>query len=165
MGVAGLWELLSPAGRRVAVESLGDKTVAIDASIWLVQFVKAYRDKSGDPMKNAHLIGLFRRLCKLLFFQIRPVLVFDGATPTLKKRTVAARRRQSARPPALFVFASTIVFQPSTLFGSRDWVCCVHALAEGEAGELAAEDRREAAHEPHARECFGPRRPHDWRWT
>ena len=96
MGVTGLWDLLSPAGRRIPVEALGGKVLAVDASIWLTQFVKAIRDpQTGEMSKNAHLLGLFRRLCKLLFLNIKPVLVFDGATPAIKRRTVAARRKQS----------------------------------------------------------------------
>lgn len=52
------------------------------------------RDDQGDLLPNAHLIGFFRRICKLLFHNIRPVFVFDGSTPALKRRTVAERRRR-----------------------------------------------------------------------
>ena len=31
--------------------------------------------------------------CRLLYHRVRPVFVFDGTTPALKKQTVAARRR------------------------------------------------------------------------
>uniref|UniRef100_A0A1J3ENI3 DNA repair protein UVH3 n=2 Tax=Noccaea caerulescens TaxID=107243 RepID=A0A1J3ENI3_NOCCA len=94
MGVQGLWELLAPVGRRVSVETLSGKRLAIDASIWMVQFIKAMRDEKGDMVQNAHLIGFFRRICKLLFLRTKPVFVFDGGTPALKRRTVIARRRQ-----------------------------------------------------------------------
>ncbi|CAI7741682.1 unnamed protein product [Closterium sp. NIES-53] len=94
MGVQGLWELLAPVGRRVSVEALANKTVAVDASIWLVQFLKAMRDERGELLPGAHLLGFLRRVCKLLFLRIRPLIVFDGATPALKRRTVLARRRQ-----------------------------------------------------------------------
>ncbi|CAI7876723.1 unnamed protein product, partial [Closterium sp. NIES-54] len=90
----GLWELLAPVGRRVSVEALANKTVAVDASIWLVQFLKAMRDERGELLPGAHLLGFLRRVCKLLFLRIRPLIVFDGATPALKRRTVLARRRQ-----------------------------------------------------------------------
>ncbi|KAJ8457913.1 hypothetical protein OPV22_030839 [Ensete ventricosum] len=93
MGVQGLWELLAPVGRRVSVETLAGKKLAIDASIWMVQFMKAMRDDKGEMVLNAHLLGFFRRICKLLFLRTKPVFVFDGATPALKRRTVAARRR------------------------------------------------------------------------
>ena len=93
MGVKNLWSLLEPTGRRVNIEALGGKRVAVDASIWLVQFIKAMRDERGDMLPNAHLIGFFRRICRLLYHRISPVMVFDGATPALKRRTTAARRR------------------------------------------------------------------------
>ncbi|XWS40772.1 hypothetical protein CRYUN_Cryun17cG0024300 [Craigia yunnanensis] len=94
MGVHGLWELLAPVGRRVSVETLAGKKLAIDASIWMVQFMKAMRDEKGEMVRNAHLLGFFRRICKLLYLKTKPVFVFDGATPVLKRRTVIARRRQ-----------------------------------------------------------------------
>ena len=92
MGVSRLWDLLAPCGRRVSLESLARKRLAVDASIWLIQFIKAMRDDSGEMLHNAPVLGLFRRLCKLLFLHIYPVLVFDGATPPLKQKTVARRR-------------------------------------------------------------------------
>nr|KAG5687775.1 hypothetical protein BaRGS_025669 [Batillaria attramentaria] len=46
------------------------------------------RDKDGNPLPNAHLQGLFSRICKLLFYRIRPVFVFDGGAPALKKQTL-----------------------------------------------------------------------------
>jgi hypothetical protein len=95
MGVKGLWRLLLPIGRRISIETLEGKILAIDASIWLTQFVKAMRDpESGSVRPAAHLLGFFRRLCKLLFHGIRPVLVFDGATPEIKLRELALRRKR-----------------------------------------------------------------------
>ncbi|KAL6520301.1 hypothetical protein OROMI_032481 [Orobanche minor] len=94
MGVHGLWELLAPVGRRVSVETLAGKRLAIDASIWMIQFMKAMRDEKGEMVRNAHILGFFRRICKLLYLRTKPVFVFDGGTPALKRRTVIARRRQ-----------------------------------------------------------------------
>uniref|UniRef100_J3LL61 DNA repair protein UVH3 n=2 Tax=Oryza brachyantha TaxID=4533 RepID=J3LL61_ORYBR len=93
MGVHGLWELLAPVGRRVSGGTLAGKRLAVDASIWMVQFMRAIRDDKGDMIRDAHLLGFLRRICKLLFLRARPVFVFDGATPALKRRTLAARRR------------------------------------------------------------------------
>lgn len=59
----------------------------------MVQFMKAMRDEKGDMLPNAHVLGFFRRICKLLFLRTKPVFVFDGGTPILKRRTIAARRR------------------------------------------------------------------------
>ncbi|KAK8959809.1 DNA repair protein UVH3 [Platanthera guangdongensis] len=55
--------------------------------------MKAMRDDRGEMVRNAHLLGFFRRICKLLFLRAKPVFVFDGGTPALKRHTVAARRR------------------------------------------------------------------------
>ncbi|XP_006846738.1 PREDICTED: DNA repair protein complementing XP-G cells-like isoform X1 [Chrysochloris asiatica] len=63
-------------------------------SIWLNQALKGVRDRHGNSIENAHLLTLFHRLCKLLFFRIRPVFVFDGDAPLLKKQTLAKRRQR-----------------------------------------------------------------------
>ena len=93
MGVKGLWDVLSPCGRRTPIEFLEGKTLAVDASIWLIQvhtrtspstdqyalqFVKAMRDERGERLHNAHLIGFFRRISKLLFHHIKPGGLYDG---------------------------------------------------------------------------------------
>lgn len=93
MGVKDLWRLLAPIGRRVSIETLEGKALAVDMSIWLTQFIKAMRDSEGKMIKNAHLLGTLRRILKLLFHRIRPVFVFDGKTPQLKERIIQARRR------------------------------------------------------------------------
>jgi DNA excision repair protein ERCC-5 len=46
------------------------------------------RDKDGSPLPNAHLHVLFSRVCKLLYYKIKPVFVFDGSVPELKKQTM-----------------------------------------------------------------------------
>ena len=66
MGVKGLWRLLLPIGRRISLESLEGQVLAIDASIWLTQFLQAMRDPdTGRVVRAAHLLGFFRRICKL----------------------------------------------------------------------------------------------------
>ena len=61
-------------------------------SIWLNQAVKGVRDRHGETVPHAHLIVLFHRICKLLHYHIKPVFVFDGATPLLKKQTLVSSR-------------------------------------------------------------------------
>ncbi len=68
-----------------------------DVSIWLNQAVKGLRDRTGAALPNAHVLGLFHRVCKLLFYRIRPVFVFDGPPPQLKRDTLAGRRRRKGR--------------------------------------------------------------------
>lgn len=94
MGVQGLWKLLECSGRQVNPETLEGKILAVDISIWLNQALKGVRDRHGNSIENAHLLTLFHRLCKLLFFRIRPIFVFDGDAPLLKKQTLAKRRQR-----------------------------------------------------------------------
>uniref|UniRef100_UPI003D9C7350 DNA excision repair protein ERCC-5 n=1 Tax=Equus caballus TaxID=9796 RepID=UPI003D9C7350 len=94
MGVQGLWKLLECSGRQVSPETLEGKILAVDISIWLNQALKGVRDHHGNSIENAHLLTLFHRLCKLLFFRIRPIFVFDGDAPLLKKQTLAKRRHR-----------------------------------------------------------------------
>ncbi|XP_014799606.1 PREDICTED: DNA repair protein complementing XP-G cells [Calidris pugnax] len=94
MGVQGLWKLLECAGRPINPETLEGKILAVDISIWLNQAIKGARDRRGNSVQNAHLLTLFHRLCKLLFFRIRPVFVFDGEAPLLKRQTLARRRQR-----------------------------------------------------------------------
>lgn len=99
MGVKGLWRILDPVARPItSPEALAGQRVAIDASIWIYQFMRALpSDPSGSAEQSLILAGLFRRVCKLLYFNIRPILVFDGTTPALKRQTVRERaERQSA---------------------------------------------------------------------
>lgn len=91
MGVRGLWEIVQSTARPVKVETLGGNRLAVDASIWIYQFLKTTR---GSGKKNAHLVGFFRRILKLLFLGIKPVFVFDGVAPELKRKTVARRRER-----------------------------------------------------------------------
>lgn len=102
MGVTGLWTVVQPCARPIKLETLNKKRLAVDASIWIYQFLKAVRDKEGHALRNAHVVGFFRRICKLLYFGIKPVFVFDGGAPALKRQTIAARksRREGRRDDA-----------------------------------------------------------------
>ena len=42
MGVAGLWDLISPAGTTCDLKALANRVIVVDASIWMFQFVKAF---------------------------------------------------------------------------------------------------------------------------
>lgn len=94
MGVKGLWSLLSPVARPIKLETLEGKRLAIDSSIWLYQFQATMRDKDGRVLVNAHVLGFLRRINKLLFHGIKPVFVFDGGAPGLKRQTIAERKRK-----------------------------------------------------------------------
>ncbi|GMM38306.1 ssDNA endodeoxyribonuclease [Saccharomycopsis crataegensis] len=106
MGVTKLWKIVEESGKPVRLEALRKKRLAIDASIWVYQFLKAVRNKEGVGLRGSHIVGFFRRICKLLYFGIQPVFVFDGGAPVIKLNTIAKRRerregqRQSAKGTA-----------------------------------------------------------------
>ena len=103
MGVTGLWTVVQPCARPIKIETLNKKRLAVDASIWIYQFLKAVRDKEGNALRNSHVVGFFRRICKLLFIGIKPVFVFDGGAPVLKRQTISGRkaRREGRREDAV----------------------------------------------------------------
>lgn len=80
MGVKGLWQHLAPCGRKINMEKLEGQILAIDVSIWAIQFMY-----SANSNEFAIIDGFLRRICKLLYFGIKPVFVFDGKTPALKQ--------------------------------------------------------------------------------
>ncbi|KAL2216667.1 DNA excision repair protein Rad2 [Thermoascus aurantiacus ATCC 26904] len=113
MGVTGLWTVVQPCARPIKLETLNKKRLAVDASIWIYQFLKAVRDKEGNALRNAHVVGFFRRICKLLYFGIKPVFVFDGGAPVLKRQTIAARkkRREGRREDAVRTAGKLLAIQ------------------------------------------------------
>jgi len=113
MGVTGLWTVLQPCARPIKIETLNKKRLAVDASIWIYQFLKAVRDKEGNALRNSHIVGFFRRVCKLLFIGIKPVFVFDGGAPVLKRQTINNRksRREGRREDAVRTAGKLLAIQ------------------------------------------------------
>ena len=95
MGIHNFWSLVESSGRNISIETLRGKRLAVDISIWLNQIVRASRTKTGDVVPNAHIYIVILRLCKLLFYGIKPVIVFDGDAPALKKGTLKRRRERA----------------------------------------------------------------------
>lgn len=95
MGIKNFWPIVEPHGRNISVESLRGKRLAVDISIWLNQIVRAAKTKDGETVNGAHIYIVIFRLCKLLYYGIRPVIVFDGDAPAIKKRTIAQRREKA----------------------------------------------------------------------
>uniref|UniRef100_A0A182NUS8 Uncharacterized protein n=1 Tax=Anopheles dirus TaxID=7168 RepID=A0A182NUS8_9DIPT len=93
MGVLGLWRLVEQSGKPVPLDTLENKVLAVDISIWLHQVIKGFQDSKGSALPNAHVLGLFHRLCKLMYYRIKPIFVFDGGVPLLKKQTIAKRHQ------------------------------------------------------------------------
>lgn len=96
--------LLTPIVTRhpTTLEALRGRSVAIDGNLELYQFLSVMRIRDGRPLQNSegritsHLNGLVFRTTRLIAdYDIRPVFVFDGPPPDLKREEI--RRRREAR--------------------------------------------------------------------
>lgn len=77
--------------REIELDSLAGRTLAVDSSLFLYQFLSTIRQRDGTLLMDSkgrvtsHLTGLFNRTAKLMQKQIGMVFVFDGKPPGLKK--------------------------------------------------------------------------------
>jgi flap endonuclease-1 len=82
------------------IEDLSGKTIAVDAFLWLHQFLSIIRQPDGTPLMDSkgritsHLSGLFYRSARLLENGINLVWVFDGKPPDFKFMTTERRREK-----------------------------------------------------------------------
>jgi len=83
----------------ITLESLSNKTLAVDAYNTLYQFLAIIRQPDGTPLKDksgritSHLSGLLYRTSNLVERGIRLAFVFDGKPPELKEMEIHRRRR------------------------------------------------------------------------
>ncbi|MCD6235646.1 MAG: flap endonuclease-1 [Thaumarchaeota archaeon] len=94
------------AVQKITLESLNGKAIALDAYNILYQFITIIRGADGRPLMDrrgritSHLSGLFFRTINLLKVGIKPIFVYDGRPPELKKTTIeerAERRSEAAK--------------------------------------------------------------------
>mgnify|MGYP001037491104 CR=1 FL=1 len=76
MGVKDLWRLLAPTGTHIPLSTLARQRLAIDASMWLTQFIKAMTDPLGQPLPGAHIQGMFHRLVRLTTFRRKKTIIY-----------------------------------------------------------------------------------------
>lgn len=100
MGIKGLSELIAnvaPASiKEYELKNLFGRTIAIDASMSLYQFLIAIRAEGTQLVSihgetTSHLMGTFYRTIRLIENGIKPVYVFDGKPPDLKGGELAKR--------------------------------------------------------------------------
>lgn len=79
-----------------SVKQYKNKRVAIDASMFLYQFLVAIRAQSENlkfiDEDTSHLVGFFYRTIHYIENQIEPIYVFDGLSPILKTNEINKRR-------------------------------------------------------------------------
>jgi len=84
--------------KEIEINDLSGKTIAVDAFLWLHQFLSIIRQPDGTPLKDSkgrttsHLSGIFYRSAKILENNIKLVWVFDGLPPDFKGTTTQMRR-------------------------------------------------------------------------
>ncbi|MEM2902080.1 MAG: flap endonuclease-1 [Candidatus Bathyarchaeia archaeon] len=83
--------------RKVSLEELSGKSVAVDGYNALYQFLSIIRGVAGEPLMDrsgrvtSHLSGLFYRTVNLVEKGIKLVYVFDGKPPALKEAELKYR--------------------------------------------------------------------------
>lgn len=88
MGVKDLWEVLSPVARKVQLDELRGKRLAVDLSGWIVE---SEQTRAKQVMRNPVIRNLFFRCNKLLGYGIKLVFVLEGAAPEVKEDTLSQR--------------------------------------------------------------------------
>ncbi|XWS64389.1 hypothetical protein CRYUN_Cryun05aG0000700 [Craigia yunnanensis] len=106
MGIKGLTKLLADnapkAMKEQKFESYFGRKIAIDASMSIYQFLIVVGRSGTEMLTNeagevtSHLQGMFTRTIRLLEAGMKPVYVFDGQPPDLKKQELAKRYSKRA---------------------------------------------------------------------
>ncbi|KAI5658297.1 hypothetical protein M9H77_27090 [Catharanthus roseus] len=106
MGIKGLTKLLMEkapnAIKEQKFESYFGRKIAIDASMSIYQFLIVVGRTGTETLTNeagevtSHLQGMFNRTIRLLEAGIKPVYVFDGKPPDMKKQELAKRYSKRA---------------------------------------------------------------------
>ena len=85
--------------KQITLEELRNKTIAVDAPLFLYQFLTTIRQVDGTPLMDSkgnitsHLTGLFSRSINLIEKGIKLVYVFDGKPPALKEQEREKRKK------------------------------------------------------------------------
>uniref|UniRef100_A0A2P2JYH7 Flap endonuclease 1 n=1 Tax=Rhizophora mucronata TaxID=61149 RepID=A0A2P2JYH7_RHIMU len=106
MGIKGLTKLLADnapkAMKEQKFESYFGRKIAIDASMSIYQFLIVVGRSGTEMLTNeagevtSHLQGMFTRTIRLLEAGMKPVYVFDGQPPDLKKQELSKRYAKRA---------------------------------------------------------------------
>ncbi|RLG06308.1 MAG: flap endonuclease-1 [Thaumarchaeota archaeon] len=108
MGVK-LRDIIPPeAMERINLEALAGRAIALDAYNILYQFITIIRGPDGRPLMDrrgritSHLSGIFFRTINFMKLGIKPIFVYDGRPPELKRETVEKREERRAEAARLY---------------------------------------------------------------
>jgi flap endonuclease-1 len=82
----------------IDIKNLEGKVIAIDASLFLYQFLTTIRQRDGTPLVDSkgritsHLTGIFSRSTRLMQHGLKLIFVFDGTPPKLKQHERERRK-------------------------------------------------------------------------
>jgi len=97
---------------QIRMEDLSGKIIAVDSFNMIFQFLSTIRSRDGSLLRDgrgrvtSHLIGLFSRTTHLMALGIKPVFVFDGKHPELKKKE--QERRHLVKKAAEKMYESAV---------------------------------------------------------
>ncbi|XP_053955267.1 flap endonuclease GEN [Anastrepha ludens] len=111
MGVKDLWSVLTPHAERKPLCELRGKIVAIDLSVWVCESLNVV-DYFVHP--RHHLKNLFFRTCYLIWEDVTPIFILEGAAPKLKSQIIGKRAELQFRgtKPSQSKKADTQTSQP-----------------------------------------------------
>jgi flap endonuclease-1 len=84
--------------KEISISELKNKTIIIDASLYMYQFLSTIRQPDGSLLTDSHgnvtshLVGLFSRCTNLMENGMRLAFCFDGKAPKLKEAERERRR-------------------------------------------------------------------------
>ncbi|MEM1743124.1 MAG: flap endonuclease-1 [Nitrososphaerota archaeon] len=96
------------AVQKVSLEDLRSKAIALDAYNILYQFITIIRGPDGKPLMDrhgkitSHLNGLFFRTINFIKAGVKPIFVYDGKPPELKKRELEKRFEKRVEAAELY---------------------------------------------------------------
>ena len=102
MGIKGLHKFLEKnttnAIKEIKVQDLQDKIIAIDTSIILYQYMIAIKTNTQDFKTSSgkitsHIHAILIKTLSLLKQKIKPIFIFDGSPPSIKKNILQNRKK------------------------------------------------------------------------
>ncbi|CAI5445499.1 unnamed protein product [Caenorhabditis angaria] len=132
MTVNGIWDWALLNARKINVNDLRKKTLAIDGHIWLYESVKG--SQTHYKTESTYLITFFKRLMKLVEQNIKPVVVFDSlvTSPSTSQDFCQRKRRSSCYGEQYFTDFSDKVLKCQALLHKMG-IKMIYATRDGEA--------------------------------